>query len=204
MLKPTPMPKLDVTRKTGDEAFRCEGTDAGFRLLDFWRWSASDPVSNATRGVLAEYIVARAIDLSRDEIRDEWAPCDLEAPDGCRIEVKSAAYIQSWTQKRLSQIVFRIPKTCVWNADTGDWEGAPRRHADIYVFALLKHEDKETIDPLNLDQWEFYVVRAEALGERKEVSGRWLRRRTPPVAFGALRAAVLDACGRRDADDRRR
>jgi hypothetical protein len=30
-----------------------------------------------------------------------------------------------------------------------------KRQADVYVFALLAHEDRTTIDPLDLDQWKF-------------------------------------------------
>jgi hypothetical protein len=28
----------------------------------------------------------------------------------------------------------------------------------VYVFALLAHQDKPTLDPLNVAQWVFYVV----------------------------------------------
>jgi hypothetical protein len=34
----------------------------------------------------------------------------------------------------------------------------PQRSADVYVFCLLKHQEKETLNPLDLEQWEFYVV----------------------------------------------
>jgi hypothetical protein len=39
----------------------------------------------------------------------------------------------------------------------------PQRMADAYVFCLLKHQDKNTLDPLNLDQWEFYVLPTKEL-----------------------------------------
>lgn len=65
-----------------------------FTLLDFWRWSCSDLISNATRGILAEYIIAQALGVAKG-IRKEWAPYDLLTPEGIRVEVKSAAYIQS-------------------------------------------------------------------------------------------------------------
>lgn len=78
------------------------------RLLDFdvygfWRWRCSDLVSNATRGVLAEYIVAKALGVA-EGVREEWASYDLTTPGGTRIEVKSAAYIQSWHQETFSDI----------------------------------------------------------------------------------------------------
>jgi hypothetical protein len=100
-----------VTRKTGTERFHVDGQDLGFDLLSFWQWSASDLVSNATRGRVAEYIVARALGLALDDVRDEWGAYDLCTPSGIRVEVKSAAYIQSWHQARLSSIMFVVPKT---------------------------------------------------------------------------------------------
>ena len=41
-----------------------------------------------------------------------------------------------------------------------------KRQADVYVFALLAHTDKTTIDPFNLDQWRFYVLPTAALDGR--------------------------------------
>ena len=70
--------------------------------------------------------------------------------------MKSAAYIQSWNQKRLSKISFSIRKSRKWTPGKR-YEPANRR-ADIYVFCLFKHTDKETADPMNLSQWVFFTV----------------------------------------------
>ena len=134
----------------------------GFTLLDFWQWTASDLVSNSTRGVLAEFLVARALGLDAG-VRDEWQAFDLQTPSGKKIEVKSAAYVQSWGQKELSKIVFSTRHSLAWDAETGAFATESKRQADIYVFALLAHREKNTIDPLDLDQWEFYVVPTSAL-----------------------------------------
>ena len=32
------------------------------------------------------------------------------------------------------------------------------RKADIYIFCVLSHKDKETVNPLALEQWDFYVL----------------------------------------------
>jgi hypothetical protein len=37
----------------------------------------------------------------------------------------------------------------------------------VYVFALLAHQNQATLDPLNLDQWEFYVVPTAVLDARE-------------------------------------
>jgi len=155
-----------VERQTGAERLHDRGKDLGTDLLNFWQWSVSDLVSNLTRGRLAEFIVARALGVSTDGVRDEWAPFDLTTPTGIKIEVKSAAYLQSWHQARMSPINFVIPKTLAWDADTNLQSAEPKRQADLYVFAPLSHTDKATIDPLDVDHWVFYVLPTSELNAR--------------------------------------
>lgn len=132
----TPAP----ARKTGGETFRSAAAGANFDVRDFWRRAASDLVSNATRGVLAEYIVARALGIATDGVRDEWAAWDLEwdlePAHRVRIEVKSAAYVQSWEQSRPSRIVFGIRKTQAVSVQSGGYDGKPDRHADVTTCSL--------------------------------------------------------------------
>lgn len=40
----------------------------------------------------------------------------------------------------------------------------------MYVFALLRHQDRDTVDPLDVAQWEFFVVPTVTLDQR--VSGQ--------------------------------
>jgi len=149
---------IHTDRKSGNERFHAGGESLDFNLLSFWQWVASDLVGNTTRGLLAEYIVARALGLGKTDVREEWAPVDLQTPEGIRIEVKSSAYVQAWQQARLSTIQFGIRKTRAWDPGTGLYSGEARRQADVYVFALLAHKEQNTIDPLNVDQWRFYVL----------------------------------------------
>ncbi|RMF72917.1 MAG: hypothetical protein D6738_10110 [Acidobacteria bacterium] len=161
----TDLGPIDVKRLQGDERFHDNRRPMGFRVLDFWQWSASDLVSNATRGILAEFLVAQALGVA-DDVRDEWAAWDLTAPDGTRVEVKSAAYIQSWHQDRLSRISFRIPKTHAWDRASNRSAPERRRQAHVYVFAILAHKEQATLDPLDLSQWEFHVVPTALLDRR--------------------------------------
>jgi len=155
---------LKVQRKMGTETFHENGRQLPHRLQDFWQWSSSDLTNNAMRGVLAEYLVALALGLT-DAPRVEWDPFDLETADGIKIEVKSAAYLQSWKQTRLSTISFQIGQT--YGPDANTSEAEQRRQADIYVFCVLKHLDKRTLDPLNMDQWDFYLLPTFVLNEKK-------------------------------------
>lgn len=109
----------------------------GLTVADFWGWSRSDLLDNTERGVLAEFIVAAALGIPGDGVREGWAAWDLTTLAGVRVEVKSAAYLQSWAQKGLSRISFGTPRTLAWDADGGGFTGAARRHSQVYVFALL-------------------------------------------------------------------
>ena len=125
---------LRATRKSGTERLRDNGADLGCDLLSFWQWSVSDLVSNATGGVLAEFIVARALGIPVDtDVRNEWSAFDLKTPDGLTVQVKSAAYVQSWAQKRLSTICFNVKPSRGWvslpktKSDSIDGEVHPGR-----------------------------------------------------------------------------
>ncbi len=151
---------------SGNESLVSGGKSLGLSVLDFWRWSTSDLVNNSTRGVLAEFIVAYALGISFESVRDPWRAYDLITPEGITVEVKSAAYVQSWYQRRLSTIVFNTPKTRAWDADSNLQEKTSKRQAQVYVFALFAHQDKKTINPLDLDQWLFYVLPTKVIDER--------------------------------------
>lgn len=156
------LPYISIVRKTGEEVFRRNGQNLGIKLLNFWQWLASDLIGNAERGILAEYIVASALGIA-DGVREGWTAYDLETPSGIKIEVKSGAYIQSWYQKAYSYICFSICPATSWNSRTNEWGTERKRHADIYVFCVLNHKDQNTLDPLNLDQWDFYILHAAVL-----------------------------------------
>src|SRR5687767_12610590 len=112
--------KLTVTPKTGQEIFEHNGKPLEISLIDFWRWSASDLVSNTMRGILDEFIVASALGITKGggSVRSEWDAYDLLTSGGIRIEVKSAAYLQSWYHQKLSTISFGIRPTSKWEDET--------------------------------------------------------------------------------------
>jgi hypothetical protein len=191
-------PRIIQLPRTGDESLYFDGQPVDLSVLDFWRWSASDLLSNATRGRFAEFVVASALNIPLDQVRDEWGAYDLLTPEDIRVEVKSAAYIQCWDQKELSIISFRVPKTRAWNPETNVQEAEARRQADVYVFALLAHSDQTTIDPLNINQWSFFVLPTAVLNARTR-SQHSITLRTliglsgGAVAYDDLRKAVQDA-----------
>jgi len=155
---------LKTVVKSGNEPFHLNGKIINQNLLSFWQWANSEILGNTLRGVLAEYIVSIDIECPY-EIREEWDAFDLISSDNRKIEVKSSSYIQSWQQTKLSNISFGIQPTVIWN-ENNTRSSVAKRQADIYVFCLLAHKEKETIDPLNLAQWEFYVLSTNILNEK--------------------------------------
>ena len=133
-----------------EEPFRYGNEILNFSVVDFWRWNQSDLIENRNRGILAEFIVRQALGI-KGQVRLEWDAFDLETEDGIKIEVKSAAYIQSWAQKNHSSIKFNINPTRTLLADNNYSDGVSRK-ADMYILCLLHHQDQETIDPMDLKQ----------------------------------------------------
>jgi hypothetical protein len=159
------LPPIKLTLKTGNEQFTADGQSIGADLQSFWRWAFSDVLNNAQRGVLAEYIVATALRCSHG-VRTQWDAYDLKTPAGIRIEVKSAAYLQSWGQEGFSAIKFSIAPAAVWNPQTKKRMETKTRPAQVYVFCVLSTQDKDKVDPLDLDQWDFYCLSAKTLNEK--------------------------------------
>lgn len=78
---------------------------------------------------------APCLGLDPGQRRVEWAEVAVTFGP-ITLEVKSAAFIQSWQQLRPSTISFPIEQ----------------RIATAYVFCLLTEEDRELVDPPNVSQ----------------------------------------------------
>ena len=194
------LPPLTKERKLGSETFNFKGNSSDFSLLEFWQWSASDFVSNTLRGVLAEYIVAKALGVA-DDFRKGWGAFDLLLKDGTKIEVKSAAYVQSWYQKKYSSIIFGIPRTREWSEATNKLSEMTKRQADIYIFSLLRHKIQDTLNPLALDQWTFYILCTAELDlhmkDRKTITLNQLKQLKPVTSnFNDLKKKVQSVIDR--------
>lgn len=189
---------LVPTLKNGTEPLTHRGAPAGATLHDFWSWACSDLVNNTLRGMLAEYIVGLALGCVAGTTRVEWDASDLKTAKGITVEVKSSAYVQSWEQTRLSDISFGIKPTFGWDGATNTYATERERQADVYVFCVFTPTDKTIADPLNLDQWDFYVLSTkqlnDAVGNQASIGLSRLRRCNPTKStFAELRTAVETA-----------
>jgi len=93
--------EINPERKNGNEYFSFNNRNLDFKLTDFWIWNQSNLIENRTRGILAEFIVKQSLNIENGT-RIEWDSYDLITPNGIKIEIKSASYIQSWEQKKYS------------------------------------------------------------------------------------------------------
>ena len=190
----TDLEAIKVDPKNGRESFSFENQNLDFKLTDFWSWSQSDLLNNTLRGVLAEYIVRQDLGIKKST-RTEWDAYDLETESGIKIEIKSSAYLQSWKQNNLSQISFDIARTKGWNAETNEYSKETKRQSDFYVFCLLHHKDKKTVDPTKLDQWTFYVLSTKRLDKEKKQQKRiglspLLKLNPTECCFGEIRNVI--------------
>ncbi|SHG70955.1 hypothetical protein SAMN05443144_1491 [Fodinibius roseus] len=126
---------IEANKKSGEESFHNGNQNLPFDLIDFWQWYASNLKSNRMKGILAEFLVARALDCA-NSVRIEWDAYDVITDDGLKIEVKAASYLQTWNQRRFSKIRFDIRPTKAWNAQTGEYSKNKERSADVYVVSL--------------------------------------------------------------------
>ena len=141
-------------------------------LQAFYRWNSGHLLENRTRGAFAEWLVHRALNIN-SEFREEWACVDAEYK-GISIEIKSAAYEQSWPQEHPSSIVFSMRQ----------------RVSDLYVFCLMRGHTPE-----DLDHWDFWVVPTRSLPNQDSISLNPLRELFgDPVSFEELKPLIDVQC----------
>lgn len=166
---------------------------ARFTVGDFWTWAFSDLRENITRGILAEFLVAKAVG-DPSPLRHAWDNFDVTTPSGVRVEVKSSAYLQSWRQRELSKITFTGLTGRAYSYESNEMAEERSLRADVYVFALHSCQEPDQYDALDTSAWHFYVVPVQVLrdnGSRRSVSKAFLDRLgVPHVSYDALAKAV--------------
>ena len=190
--------RIPVRRLTGSEKFK-NSEQKSFNVLEFWQYGFSGLNSNVLRGALAEFLVENALkENGAIDVRNPWGDYDVLFND-IKIEVKSCSYIQDWDQEKLSTIKWSglKAKDLFWStAINGPYvDKEPDYKSDVYVLALLKHQEPDTLDILDLDQWCFYVLKRDVLkeisGNRSSVSLSLLTRHNiEPVGFDELAKAI--------------
>ena len=175
-----------------DETFTLSGVSSGVTVKDFWQWAFSDLQQNNIRGILAEFIIAKALNINLG-MRKSWDDYDLVTSDGIKIEVKCGAYLQNWNQSKHSDLVFGGLCGQAWDEDEGKRGGKAQYRADVYIFAVQNSIVHDEYDALNLSQWEFYLLTKKQLEQRntKSMSLNVVKRITKPVAYTEIASEII-------------
>jgi len=171
---------------------KIKGSDS--TVSDFWKWACSDMIIPSNRNDYALFLVANALGLTKMP-RIHWENSDLRYRKK-KISLKSSAYVEHWKQKRVKRLSFDIaPKKGV-DAQTADSLTYRNRYPEIYIFAVLNEKKLPKIDVLNLDQWDFYVVRTESLDEHhydtRKLGIRALQKLASPIHHSRLKQILDD------------
>jgi len=149
---------------TGNEKFIVDGKDLEFGILDLWKYKYSNIFN--MQEVIAEFIVEKALGLTKSQNTDYWTLFDILYRN-YRIEVKETGYYHSWNEDgKISQVRnFGISKANS-SYEEQETENKFERQNDIYVFCLNTGTTKETSNPMNLNNWEFYIVPTSVINEK--------------------------------------
>lgn len=159
--------------------------------LDFWRWAFSDIRNNTLRGIFAEWLVARLLNIPTKK-RSDWDSYDLQTPDGIKIEVKASAYLQSWhSNHTLSKIKFSRLKTSTWDSEKGH-RANQSYNADIYIFCLQTETNPEKWDAFDISQWKFYILTKYEIKniDQASISLSTLRKNSQEQDWSSLQESV--------------
>ena len=187
----------------GSEQFRFNDNPLQTTVKDFWAWSMSRLIADGPRGDLAEFIVNTALGIDTTEPKHGWGECDI-IYDGIRIEVKCSSLLQAWERETIPKPVFSIAKRIgcdVEETDTGyryigrSIDDKPERRSECYIFCLFKETDRAKADPLQLEQWDFYIVPTktidEKLGSQRSITIKGIERLgATPIGFDNIKSTI--------------
>ena len=157
---------------SGEEKFCLNGNELGLTVKDYWQFQFSNLVDNL--GFVAEFLIAKALAKDDPDNANGWTLYDIGYREK-RIEVKATSYYQSWKKSHIisEHRVFSIRKTYV---DYQNSKSDLERQNDVYVFCLEteKPPKGESANPLNLENWTFYVIPTSVInhlfGDQKTLS----------------------------------
>lgn len=154
-------------------------------------------ITNVHRGMVAEAIVAAALEPEWRWCSEDYSSWDFERADGAKLEVKQSAARQSWAaaDAKPSACSFDIAnRTGRWENGV-EWIAEPGRSADTYVFAHHPVADA-TADHRDPAQWRFYVVATQQLPNIRRLSLARLKSLRGACTFEELRQSVGAAADR--------
>ena len=111
-----------------------------------------------------------------------------------RISLHHSVYLQAWAQKDLSRISFGGLRKRKFPFTPDGWAlsdlKAPK--ADVFVFALEIAQNHQEYDPMDVDQWAFWVLPAHRI-DQDSIALSVLAGRAKRLGFADLRDAIKTA-----------
>ena len=154
---------MDIEIK-GSDKFLFDNMETNMSMLDFWEFKFCNIFD--IQGDIAEFIVSKALGIDKAFNIDYWTLYDIDY-NGVRVEVKETSYYHPWNKNRPVSMArsFGITKA---NSSYDDKEHENRfeRQNDVYVFCLVTGFTAEESYPLNLNNWEFYIVPTKNINEK--------------------------------------
>ncbi len=147
----------------GKEKFISQNKDLDFGMLEFWCSKFSNVYN--IQEYIAEFLVEKALGIDKSHNTEYWTLFDILYKD-YRIEIKETGYYHPWNENgKISESRrFGITKANS-KYENKDSNNLYERQNDIYVFCLNVGKTKETSNPLNIDNWEFYIVPTKTINE---------------------------------------
>ena len=153
-------------------------------------------ISNHLRGLVAEAIVAAALEPVWTWCSADWAGWDFERADGLKLEVKQSASRQTWAPDGGSETACRFDIRARTGSYIGSqWRAKHGRIADVYVFAH-HFEVAASADHCDPTQWRFFAVAERCLPQTKTIGLRGVQKLADPCSFTGLADAVDDCTSR--------
>ena len=175
----------------GNEKFKIHNKKTDMSMLEFWQMKYSNIYD--IQDSIAEYIVAKALGKEKLDNTDYWTLYDIDY-HGVKIEIKETAYYHAFNEagaKRSQVRTFDIGKRYSKYKDSASDK---ERQCDIYVFCLNIGNEKEDSYPLEMDNWEFYVVSRKIIddncGDNKTINLNKVRTLTEVTEYSNLRTKI--------------
>lgn len=166
--------------------------ELSFGLLEFWQQKYSNIYN--MQEVIAEFLVEKALGIDKAQNTDYWTLYDILYRN-YRIEIKETSYYHPWNENGIVSKYrsFGITKANS-NYDIKDCENKFERQNDIYVFCLNTGNTKEESNPMNLNNWEFYIVPTsiinEKCGNNKTITLGKVRKLTQKVSYDKIKENI--------------
>lgn len=126
---------------------------------------------------------------------DSWTLFDILYRN-TRIEIKQTSYYHPWNEggKISNQRTFGITMANSNRENIRSEENKFERQNDIYVFCLNIGKTKETANPMNLENWRFYIIPTkiinEECGNNKSISLNKVRKIGVEVGFFRIKQYI--------------